>query len=320
MNKVILSILIFSLVLSCSKDDNSSISDSRMNDSAITNIFASGKVSEQSASEAKKTIFGKWNVGEEKNNSTSRSTTECVFNYIEFTDSSYIMSLSISTDDSGDPESGSIFGNYNLVEVDGLVTEVELFFSVSGSDIKIASLTNVEVIETATELDATFDIDFIVDFEEIDIVCNDLSGSYSADKEPAMDETTGASADTNHYKVVRNWEITSYSDSNGNDLTYFLLDYCLSDSVLIPDCTVPSKFQVNLSTFGTYVTLTLDSSDSPLEIETGTWDWLNDEQTEFIVDGGQFTGTISSLSETSWVFDAVFIDGTNQSFSFVALP
>ena len=65
---------------------------------------------------------------------------------------------------------------------------------------------------------------------------------------------------------------------------------------------------------------TLDSSDSPLEIETGTWDWLNDEQTEFIVDGGQFTGTISSLSETSWTFDAVFIDGTNQSFSFVALP
>ena len=257
-----------------------------MKDSAIT-IFATGKVSEQSASEAKKTIFER-NVGAE-NNSTSRSTTECIFNYIEFTDSSYIMSLSISTDDSGDPESGSIFGNYNLVEVDGLVTEVELFFSVSGTDIKIASLTNIEVIETATELDATFDIDFIVDFEEIEIVCNDLSGSYSADKEPAMDETTGASADTNHYKVVRNWEITSYSDSNGNDLTYFLLDYCLEDSVLIPDCNVPSKFQVNLSTFGTYVTITLDSSDSPLEIETGTWDWLNDEQTEFIVDGGQFT-------------------------------
>ena len=259
MKKIILPILIFSLFLSCSKDDNSSSYESRMKDSAITNIFATGKVSEQSASEAKKTIFGKWNVGAEKNNSTSRSTTECIFNYIEFTDSSYIMSLSISTDDSGDPESGSIFGNYNLVEVDGLVTEVELFFSVSGTDIKIASLTNIEVIETATELDATFDIDFIVDFEEIEIVCNDLSGSYSADKEPAMDETTGASADTNHYKVVRNWEITSYSDSNGNDLTYFLLDYCLEDSVLIPDCNVPSKFQVNLSTFGTYVTITLDS-------------------------------------------------------------
>ena len=146
MKKIILPILIFSLFLSCSKDDNSSSSESRMKDSAITNIFATGKVSEQSASEAKKTIFGKWNVGSEKNNSTSRSTSECVFNYIEFTDSSYIMSLSISTDDSGDPESGSIFGNYNLVEVDGLVTEVELFFSVSGSDIKIASLTNIEVL------------------------------------------------------------------------------------------------------------------------------------------------------------------------------
>ena len=66
MKKIILPILIFSLFLSCSKDDNSSSSESRMKDSAITNIFATGKVSEQSASEAKKTIFGKWNVGAEK--------------------------------------------------------------------------------------------------------------------------------------------------------------------------------------------------------------------------------------------------------------
>ena len=139
MKKIILPILIFSLFLSCSKDDNSSSSESRMKDSAITNIFATGKVSEQSASEAKRQ-FWKVECWSRKNNSTSRSTTECIFNYIEFTDSSYIMSLSISTDDSGDPESGSIFGNYNLVEVDGLVTEVELFFSVSGTDIKIASL------------------------------------------------------------------------------------------------------------------------------------------------------------------------------------
>ena len=135
-----------------------------------------------------------------------------------------------------------------------------------------------------------------------------------------MDETTGASADSNHYKIIRNWEITSYSDPDGDDLSDFLLDYCQEDLVLIPGCTVPSKFQVNLSTFGTYVTITLDSSDSPLEIETGTWDWLNDEQTEFIVDGGQFTGTISSLSETNWVFEAVYINGENQSFSFTALP
>ena len=147
MKKIILPILIFSLFLSCSKDDNSSSSESRMKDSAITNIFATGKVSEQSASEAKKTIFGKWNVGgaSSKNMTSSKGISECTFNFIEFTDKSYIMSLSITGPEG--PESGSIFGNYALIEAEGLVTEVRLYFSVSGDDVRIATLTNIEVVE-----------------------------------------------------------------------------------------------------------------------------------------------------------------------------
>ena len=71
--------------------------------------------------------------------------------------------------------------------------------------------------------------------------------------------------------------------------------------VLDPDCIVPSTFQVNLSTFGTYVTMTLDESGSPLEIQTGTWTWANDEQTQFYVDD-DWTGNISELSTTNWQF------------------
>ena len=125
MKKFITTFLIFILIFSCSKDNDVPVvtSDARMKNSVITDIYASGKVSEQSAAEAKKTIFGKWNVGGSKT-STSKNITDCIFNYIEFTDSSYIMSLSISSD-SGSPESGSIFGNYNLVEEGDLVTEVE---------------------------------------------------------------------------------------------------------------------------------------------------------------------------------------------------
>ena len=77
-----------------------------------------------------------------------KNLSECTFNFIEFTDKSYIMNLSISGPDG--PESGSIFGDYTLIEVDGLVTEVRLYFSVSGDDIHIATLTNIEVVEKAS--------------------------------------------------------------------------------------------------------------------------------------------------------------------------
>ena len=60
-------------------------------------------------------------------------------------------------------------------------------------------------------------------------------------------------------------------------------------------------FQVNLSTFGTYVTITSDDTGSPLEIDVGTWSWINTEQTQFSVDD-EWVGNISSLSETLWEF------------------
>ncbi len=61
-----------------------------MGNSALTNIFASEDVSKQSAEQAKKTIFGKWNLGNSNssNRSYSAQRSECIFNYIEFTDSS----------------------------------------------------------------------------------------------------------------------------------------------------------------------------------------------------------------------------------------
>ena len=332
--KYIFYLISFFLVISCSKDkdDNEGVvADERMADSAMTNIYASGKVSEQTAAEAKQTIFGKWDVGgsSSKSISGSKSLSECTFNFIEFTDKSYIMNLSITGPDG--PESGSIFGNYALIEADGLVTEVRLYFSVSGDDIHIATLTNIEVVEKASGgFDATFNINFEVDLGDIDIVCADLGGSYSADKEPAMEETLSAGVDSNHYKMVRNWQMTSYADSDGLVLSDILLDYCLREQydpvmgeyteVLDPDCIVPSTFQVNLSTFGTYVTMTLDESGSPLEIQTGIWTWANDEQTQFYVDD-DWTGNISELSTTNWQFYEVH-DTTDfrADYTFSAVP
>ena len=333
MKKILIYFFSFVLIISCSKDKDENeevVADERMANSAITNIYGSGKVSEQTAAQAKQTIFGKWDVGgsSSKNISSSKSLSECTFNFIEFTDKSYIMNLSIVGPDG--PESGSIFGNYELIETDGLVTEVRLNFSVAGENIHIASLTDIEVTETTSGFDATFNINFVIDLGDIDIVCTDLGGSYSADKEPAMEETLAAGADTNHFKIVRNWQMTSYEDSDGLVLSDFLRDYCVYEEynpdtgeyteILDPDCIIPSTFQVNLSTFGTYVTMLLDEAGSPSQIETGTWSWANDEQTQFYVDD-DWTGNISALSITNWEFYEVhdFTD-FRADWTFSAVP
>ena len=333
MKRIFVKLFIVSILISCSKNDSpNEVIDERMGDSAITNIYASGKVSEQTAAEAKQTIFGKWDVGgsSSKNNLSSKNSTSCEFNFIEFTDKSYIMNLSIDFG-SGSPESGSIFGDYQLIEVDDLVTEVRLYFSVLGSNEHIATLTNIEVVEKASGgFDATFDINFVIDLEDINIICNGLDGSYSADKEPAMEETLSAGVDSNHYKVVRSWELTSYSDSDGYDLASTLLSYCEVENYnpdtgestysIDPDCIPPTTFQVNLSTFGTYVTMVLDDSGSPLQVETGIWDWTNSEQTEFVVDD-DWTGTISTLSLSTWEFSSVEEGGDlTANYGLTAIP
>ena len=58
--KKILYLISFLLVISCSKDKDENeeiVADERMADSAMTNIYASGKVSEQTPAEAKQTIL-----------------------------------------------------------------------------------------------------------------------------------------------------------------------------------------------------------------------------------------------------------------------
>lgn len=332
MKQYIITLLAILTIVSCKKDSNDDGDDPRMAGSAMTTIYATGKVSEQSAAEAKKTIFGKWDVGASSSKSykTSKKNSDCVFNYIEFTDDTYLISLGLVVD--GETESGSIFGDYELIESGGSVTEVRLYYSVSGSNIQIATLTDIEVTETSGSLDATFTINFEIDLGEINITCNDLGGDYSADKDEAMDETTSADEDSNHYKLVRNWRATSYNDSDGGTLSSWLEDYCRYDyynpetgeweDTIDEDCTIPSGIQVNISTFGTYVFITLDAAGSPLTVDVGTWDWIDAAQTQFEVDGEQIF-TITSLTTTNWAINATDEVGGfsfTQSYEWEVIP
>lgn len=129
MKKITL-LLIVIFINACSKSSNddslADISDPRMASSAITNIYATGKVSEQNAEQAKKTIFGKWNLVSSSNSSKgAREVTDCTFSSIEFTEYDYNLTINAP----GMAETGGIaiiYGDFELVEEGEKVTKIIL--------------------------------------------------------------------------------------------------------------------------------------------------------------------------------------------------
>ena len=147
-----ISLLLIALtVISCSKssndDSSAEITDPRMASSAITNIYATGKVSEQTAVQAKKIIFGKWNLGSSGGNSSkyAREVTDCTFNSVEFTENDYNLNINAP----GMIETGGIaviYGNYEIVEEGEKVTKVILKTNTAAGEQNIAEVTNLSLI------------------------------------------------------------------------------------------------------------------------------------------------------------------------------
>ena len=329
-----ISLLLIALtVLSCSKssndDSSAEITDPRMASSAITNIYATGKVSEQTAEQAKKTIFGKWNLGSSSNSSKSaREITDCTFNSVEFTEYDYNLNINAP----GMIETGGIaviYGNYELVEEGEKVTKVILKTITESGEQNIAEVTDIEVIETDGQLDISFKFDFIVNLESIGIPCNDnMDRDYSADKEPAVEGTLTADTDSNHYKIIGTWDLTDYSNTSGGTFgTYF--EGCdeiaeaigeFADSIsditgglaseldFDYECIPIDAAKLVISTFGTYIYMGL-SDENLAEVVMGNWEWGNEEQTAFNVTGGPGDALNSSAKVNS-------ITDTQLSFTF----
>ena len=329
MKKIFL-LLIALTVLSCSKssnnDSSAEITDPRMASSAITNIYATGKVSEQTAEQAKKTIFGKWNLGSSSNSSKSaREITDCTFNSVEFTEYDYNLNINAP----GMIETGGIaviYGNYELVEEGEKVTKVILKTITESGEQNIAEVTDIEVIETDGQLDISFKFDFIVNLESIGIPCNDnMDMEYSAEKEPAVEGTLTADTDSNHYKIIGTWDLTDYSDNAGGTFANYF-DDCdeISDAIdgiadaisdisdglisdeLDLDIECPDAAKLVISTFGTYIYMGL-SDENLVEVVMGNWEWGNEEQTAFNVTGGpgdalNSSAIINSITDTQLSF------------------
>ena len=334
-----ISLLLIALtVLSCSKssndDSSAEITDPRMASSAITNIYATGKVSEQTAEQAKKTIFGKWNLGSSSNSSKSaREITDCTFNSVEFTEYDYNLNINAP----GMIETGGIaviYGNYELVEEGEKVTKVILKTITESGEQNIAEVTDIEVIETDGQLDISFKFDFIVNLESIGIPCNDnMDRDYSAEKEPAVEGTLTADTDSNHYKIIGTWDLTDYSDNAGGTFANYF-DDCdeISDAIdgiadaisdisdglisdeLDLDIECPDAAKLVISTFGTYIYMGL-SDENLVEVVMGNWEWGNEEQTAFNVTGGpgdalNSSAIVNSITDTqlSFTFTDVIYD------------
>ena len=319
----LLFVLLYTISCSKSSNDDSSaeITDPRMASSAITNIYATGKVSEQTAEQAKKTIFGKWNLGSSSNSSKgAREVTDCTFSSIEFTEYDYNLTINAP----GMAETGGIaiiYGDFELVEEGEKVTKIILKTITETGEQNIAEVTDIEVVETNGQLDISFKFDFIVNLESIGVPCNDnMDKDYSADKEPAVEGTLTADTDSNHYKIIGTWDLTDYSDTLGGTFSNYFEDCSdeIADSISdISDgltseldfdyeCIPADAAKLVITTFGTYIYMGL-SDENLVEVVMGNWEWGNEEQTVFSVTGGpgdalNSSATVNSITETQLSF------------------
>jgi len=296
--------------------------------SQVRKLNATGNVSDQTAEEAKKTIYGRWNVTPSSSkyfsskrfyknkskqlNKLNSSKKSCVFNFIEFNDESYLMS--ISTGDFDD----SVFGEYIFEEdSNGKVISVDLMFDIGVSSVRVAKLTNIIVTENAGNINATFDVEMTLP-EDL-VSCNTLSGSYSAPKEDPVPESETATALSNHGKLIGEWllvEFSSTSSDGSDNMTYedIFSDFCIEydpttdTETVVPNCTEPNKIIVNFSDFGTYTVVFLYPDGSVAEMDYDEWSWANDDQTKIYVSEDKEDVYDVEITDTSLTFSGSYYD------------
>ena len=296
--KKLLYLFTIMLVVACSSNDDP-ITAAPTNNNGITELNATGTVSEQTPAEAKITIYGKWDFS----GNQRLMTNTCTFNFLEFMDEIYIMSFIVN----GDTETFS--GTYVLNEdSDGTVSSVDLKLDIEGVLSTIATLTDVVVTETDDTISATFNIvlNIPTNFENYEI-CNGLDGDYEVDKDEPMTESTSASGDSNHSKLIKTWNFVSRYQFNEDASNEWYQDPCIieneegEEDTYIEGCTAATDVTISISAYGTY-TFTWTGSNQGVKTETDVWEWSDSSQNAFLVGEDQTMISIIDLTDTSAVF------------------
>ena len=312
--KKLLYLAAITLFVACGNDDDSVI-DAVADVGTITALAATGTVAQQTPAEAKKTIYGKWDLSNSPKSIAASKSNACAFDYIEFNDEDYIMSLTVNR------KTITTFGSYVLNEdAAGNVSSVELKFNLGASDITIATLTNIVVVESEDDLSATFDVVLSIPAEAEFEACNTLQGEFTAEKEEPMAESVGAAADSNHAKLIKTWQLASLTFGGNDALSQFLEEPCIIDGPengLIEGCSKANSASLSFSAFGSYSLVWTGSNEGTL-VDTDSWYWVGTDFTSFFTgnsedpeDGGVIE--INSLTDTEAVFQA---DGL--IFTFIA--
>ena len=260
---------------------------SKVDYSATVALDATGSVADMSTAQAKKTIYGKWDIG---GASSSKSSTRngCSFQYIEFTENKYFMAINDAYS-----ETKMVFGPYALKEnTEGKVISVDLMFDAGDSDITIAVLTNIVVIkDNDDELSATFDVVLTLP-AALEYCEASLPGSVSSVKDKPVEEAKTATAVSNHAMAIGEWDLVSYTatDMKGDFYDQFCMDEIRTlnddgsytfDEVFIEGCVAPTSVIVNISNFGTY-SVTWIGLNGPIDTDVEGWKWKDSKQNAII--------------------------------------
>ena len=322
--KKLLLLGLFAFTIGCSSDDPS---EDTISTPAAMELDAVGTLSEQTAEEAKKTIYGKWDLS----SSSSSSRVSCKFVYVEFMSESYFMTLDI------DGEMQQFTGSFKVTEnASGKVEKVELMLLNPETDLefKVATITNMVVVKSGEALNASFNV--VLSLPAADFAsCNEaLSGDVSAEKEKPMAESSDATS--NHAKFVGTWEWVTVTHSKkssyslNDELNQICMDYSQTSTVadngtvvyleeeeLDPDCTPASKIYLTVSTYGTYAIMFVNADDVILQADVGTWSWADSSQAKIIIPDGDEENssdelTLVSVSSTEFVIDSEDEDGVTR--------
>jgi len=293
MKKIYVLLLFGALTLvGCSSDDDTAAD-------AFT-LEATGTVAEQTPEEARKTINGKWTVGSSSSKFSTAKGLNCTFVGIEFTDNRFAIAIEVA----GYDDYAIAYGTYELTEgSDGNVVSVDLYERIDGSNYKIATLTDIVVTESGSELNASFEVVFNIPEDYEDWPCGaSLSGDYTASKDDPVNGAENAKEDSNFAKLVNTWRASGYSNSEGQSLSDVFNSFCIDEETgeEYEDCETPASIEVSFSAYGSYIFTVADSSGESIEVYVDSWEFNNADQTEILVDGEDVL-TIDELTDTRFV-------------------
>ena len=280
--------------------------------SETISLGATGSLVDQTPMQARKTIYGKWDLGTPPNSSRSSARLNgCEFDFIEFMDDGYLLGIYVAEDD----ETQIVFGDYIMYENNaGKVESVHLTYDAGDITVDIAVLTNIVVTETNGSLSASFDVELTLP-EALEVCEASLPGSVVAPKEDPLPEASTANAVSNHAKVIGKWDLINYTSTtvyagpNGITETYSLDDLFASwcegegeDDTAVYDksssnsnkfptsektanCEIPVRAILNISNFGTYSITLFAANGSVVDTEVSVWSWVNIDQTALNLGG-----------------------------------